>query len=413
MKQPPGDGERQRAGGRGSGFVLGLQCIHCQATFPLEPMHEGCPACATDRFRASLSPTYDYRLLAEHVARQGITSDAGIGVWRYRSLLPTATDGAGEISLGEGHTPLVPVPELAGELGLTRLWVKNEAQNPTASFKDRNAAITVAKALEFGATTIIASTSANHGLAVAAYCARADVDCVILTYPGIPDNVRSLMHACGARVIVTEREARLDRLREAVADNGWYPATNMTRLPTNNAYGHEGYKTISYEMFEQLGGEVPDIVAVPTGFGEGIFGIWKGFRELVELKLANRVPRMLACEPLGGPLTLAVDHGDRHLVDVGPRSTIARGIAVTVNTYMGVVAVTRSNGGVASASDPEIVHAQHDLAACGLLAEPASAVGLAGLRTVARRDRLDGAQTAVVIATSSALKSTPTETAAA
>jgi threonine synthase len=282
--------------------------------------------------------------------------------------------------------------------------VKDESRNPTWSFKDRHAAVTIGKALEFGARTVAASSSGNHGMAVAAYAARARMSCVVFTYPGIPPAVRALIEAYGARLVVTTREGRWTGVRDGVRDQGWYPATTFTEIPTGSTYGHEGYKTIAYELHEQLRGATPDLVAIPTSYGEGLFGVWKGFDELRRLGLITKTPRMLACEPDGGPLALAV--GDsRAIARVAPRPTVARGIGGTVSSYIAVAALAGSGGLVAQATDEEILHAQRDLAREGIMAEPASSAVLAGLRALARRGGLPAGQRVVLINTSSGLKS--------
>ncbi|MBI2762047.1 MAG: pyridoxal-phosphate dependent enzyme [Chloroflexi bacterium] len=385
-------------------FAVGLRCVRCDAAYPLAPMYEGCPACATPEFRSGLTPDYDYAALRAALGDGPLAETGRPGIWRYRRLLPV-TDAAHEVSLGEGGTALVSLPRLAEELGAAGLWVKDESRNPTWSFKDRNAAVSVGKALDFGARTVAASSSGNHGVAVAAYAARAGLGCVVLTYPGIPAGARALIGAFGARLVVTTREGRWTGLREGVAARGWFPVTTFTDIPTNGAYGHEGYKTIAYELVEQLGGAAPDIVVVPTSYGEGLYGVWKGFDELRRLGMIAETPRMLACEPTGGPLAVAFGRGEGGpIARVPERSTVARGIGGTVNSYIAVAALAASDGLVAQATDEEIVCAQRDLAAEGVLAEPASAAALAGLRAIARRGELPPGRRIVLVSTSGGLK---------
>ena len=335
----------------------------------------------------------------------GPLAETGTGIWRYRRLLPVV-EPAHELSLGEGDTALVPAPRLADEFGAAELWVKDESRNPTWSFKDRNAAVVVGKGLDFGAQTVVVSTSGNHGVSVAAYAARAGLRCVALTYPGVSNSARVLMQAYGAELVITTAEGRWAIKREAVRDHGWYPAANFTDIPTNSAYGHEGYKTIAYEVHAQLGGAVPDLVAVPTSYSEGLFGIWKGFEELVRLGRVRSSPRMLACEPHGGPLGTAFERGDgvAAIARVPRRATVARGIGGSVNSYIGIAALSASDGLVAQASDEEIMAAQRDLARQGVFAEPASSTALAGLRAIRRRGELPGGLRIVILSTSSGLK---------
>lgn len=383
-------------------FATALRCVYCDARYPLAPMHEGCPACATDDFRSGLTPDYDYEAVRASLSGGRLDED-GLGIWRYRRLLPV-TDATHETSLGEGGTALVPLPRLAAELGAVALWVKDESRNPTWSFKDRHAAVTISKARDFGAAMIMASSSGNHGTAIAAYAARARLGCVVLSYPGISEAAAALVQAYGAGLAITSREGRWTVIREAVERCGWYPATNFTDIPTNGAYGHEGYKTIAYELHEQLGGETPTHVVVPTAYAEGLFGIWKGFDELVRIGLAESVPRMIACEPAGGPLAVAWEGGDHPIARVSAAPTVARGIGGSVNSYLGIAALRASNGLVAQASDAEILADQEVLARQGIFAEPAGAAGLAGLRSLIARGAIAAGGRIVVIGTSGGLK---------
>lgn len=365
-------------------FVLGLRCVHCGSQFPVAPMHEGCPACATDSFRSGLTPYYDYKAVKAAKSGRGVAAaEPGPGLWAYRHLLPV-TDRAYETSLGEGGSPLVPVRQLSEELGAAAVLIKDESRNPTWSFKDRLAAVAVSKARELGAKTVVAASSGNAGVSLAAYAAAARLPCIVLTYPGIPPAATMLMRCYGAHVAISTKEGRWSVMREGMELLGWYPLTNVTDVPTNSPYGHEGYKTIAYEIFEQMGGSTPDYVVVPTSYSEGLFGIWKGFSELVTLGEAERVPRMLACEPAGGPLLAALE-ASTGVARVPAQSTIARGVGATVNAYAGIHAVRESAGTVSQATDDEIVRAQRDLGAEGLFVEPASALALAGLRHFAER----------------------------
>lgn len=384
-------------------YAVGLRCVHCEARYPLAPMFEGCPACTGDGFASGLTPAYDDVGLRSSIGTGAIAED-GPGIWRYRRMLPVV-DPDHELSLGEGGTPLVAVPRLADELGAAQLWIKDETRNPTWSFKDRHAAVTISKALDFGAETVVVSTSGNHGAAIAAYAARAGLRCVAFTYPGIPAGARVLMQAFGAELIVTTPEGRWALMREAVHEHGWYPAANFTDPPTNGPYGHEGYKTIAYELVDQLGGRPPDLVAMPSGYSEGLFGVWKGFDDLARLGQTEPVPHLLACEPsAAGPLSLAHAGGHGYIARVSPMPTLARGIGVVANSYIGIAALRASEGFAVVASEEAIMDAHRDLAAEGFFAEPASATALAGLRVAAGRGQVPAGLRIVLVLTSSGLK---------
>lgn len=382
--------------------AIGLRCVSCNARYPIEPMHEGCPACATDDFRSGLTPEYDFAAVRAALGA-GALAEPGEGIWRFRRLLPVA-DRANEISLGEGNTALVPMTGLAHDVGVAGVWVKDESRNPTWSFKDRHASVTISMAVELGADVIMASSSGNHGAAVAAYAARAGRRAIVLSYAGLSEAASTVIQAYGATLAITTRDGRWAVIREGIERFGWYPATNFTSIPTNSPFGHEGYKAIAFELHEQLGGRVPDYVFVPTAYAEGLFGIWKGFDELLRLGLAARVPRMVACEPEGGPLAEAMSDPARSIAHVEARPTVARGIGGSVNSFLGVAALRSSNGLAVEASDDEILDAQGDLARLGIFAEPAAAASLAGLRNLSASGELEPGASVVLISTSSGMK---------
>ncbi|NUR24484.1 MAG: pyridoxal-phosphate dependent enzyme [Catenulispora sp.] len=344
---------------------------------------------------------YDYERLTADLGDAPLAEN-GEGLWRYRRLLPVQQSSA-EISLGEGGTPLVAVPDLADELGAEEVWIKDESRNPTWTFKDRNAAVTISKAVEFGARTVVVSTSGNHGVATAAYAVRAGLECIVLSYPGLPESQRSLIRAFGAHLVITDPDKRWQLMAEGIREHGWYPASNYTGIPTNGAYGHEGYKTIAYEITDALG-TPPDLVCVPTSYGEGLFGIWKGFDELTRLGRTDRGPRMVAAEPAGGPLAIAAGTPTTPIVKVPRTPTVARGIGGSVNSYISIAALTASDGLVAQPNDAQIMDAQRRLSAAGFFVEPASAAGLAGLRILAAKRQLPQNSRIVVVNTSSGLK---------
>lgn len=380
--------------------ITSLRCIHCDAEFPVSRMDTGCPRCSSPGFAAGLTPHYDYDRIRT-VLCDGSLAAAGGGIWRYRALLPARREH--EVSLGEGRTPLIELPRVAAALDAEQVWVKDESRNPTWTFKDRNAAVTVSMARQFGAETVVVSTSGNHGASVAAYAARAGMCCVVLTYPGISPTTRALIESFGAQLVITEPSDRWKAMERGIREEGWYPGSNFTAIPTNTAYGHEGYKTIAYEIVEALGA-VPDVVSVPNAYGEGLFGIWKGFDELELLGRTSARPRMLAVEPVGGPLAMAMRMPRGRIATVPRTPTIARGIGGATNSYASVAALERSRGTVVQSGDDEILAAQRCLYSEGVAVEPASAAALAGLRRLHREGQLAPGQRIVVINTSSGLK---------
>ncbi|MCC2278021.1 pyridoxal-phosphate dependent enzyme [Streptomyces sp. ET3-23] len=353
--------------------------------YPLwPPLTSGCPKSSTDEVAYPVEVDYAY----EHVPADlfdGRPPRTGLDRWAPL-LPPLAAPG-----LGEGGTPLVEL-----EPGV---FVKDESRNPTWSHKDRLNRCTVSAAVACGAPGVVVASSGNHGASAAAFAARAGLRCVVLTSTGLPQAMDAFLRAYGALVLPVPTEARWPLTRRIAEHFGLQPVSNVTRTHTGHAFGPEGYKTIAYEIHTELG--APAAVFVPTGYGELLFGIGKGFAELHRLGVTDRVPRLFACEPAaGGPLAAALRRGlpTAH-VDVG--ATDAYGIGCSVNGYRGVLAVRNSGGRAVLLTDAQLHAAQTELAHAGLWAELSAAAGLAGLRACAD-EVFDGP--VVCVSTSSGFK---------
>ncbi|MFC7590459.1 pyridoxal-phosphate dependent enzyme [Nonomuraea antimicrobica] len=279
------------------------------------------------------------------------------------------------------------------------MHIKDESRNPTWSHKDRLNRVAVSAAVACGAPGVVVASSGNHGASAAAYAARAGLPAIVLTSAASPPAAQAFVRAYGAKVVSVPVEARWPLLREVVERLGYHPVSNQTVTHTGHPFGAEGYKTIAYELFLQLG-EVPAAVFTPTGYAELLYGVWKGFTELRLLGLTEKAPRMFSCETAaGGPHAKALAAGvPATVVDLGP--TDAYGLAGSAGGYRGVVAVRDSGGEAMLLTDEEMRRAQHDLARQGLWQELSGAAGLAGYRRL-RRD-FDGP--VVCVATSSGFK---------
>lgn len=361
--------------------------------YPLwPPLTTGCPKTSTDEVAYPVEVEYDYERVSASIFDAStfnaarFNAPAGGGLDRWAPLMPPLL-AAG---LGEGGTPLV---ELGGGV-----FVKDESRNPTWSHKDRLNRCTVSAAVGIGAEGIVVASSGNHGASAAAYAARAGLSCVVLLSEDAPPAVASFVRAYGAAVLPVSTDARWPLLRQLVDRLGYHPVSNLTVTHTGHAFGPEGYKSVAYEIFADVG--LPAAVFVPTGYGELLFGIWKGFDELRMLGVSTGVPRLFSCEPAaGGPLASAMA---RHLpaarVAVSP--TAAYAIDCSVSGYRGVLALTRSSGAALALTDAELAAAQRELASIGLWYELSSAAGLAGYRQLGTE--FDGP--VVCIATSSGFK---------
>ncbi|MEU4092580.1 pyridoxal-phosphate dependent enzyme [Streptomyces sp. NPDC026673] len=352
--------------------------------YPLwPPLTEGCPRTSTDTVSYPVEVDYAYARTPAGL----FDSARGAGLDHWAPLLPPlAAPG-----LGEGRTPLV-------DLGRGVL-VKDESRNPTWSHKDRLNRCAVSAALATGAPGVVVASSGNHGASAAAYAARAGLRCVVLTSPQAPPAVLSFLHAYGAVVLPVPVEARWPLVRRISEEYGLHPVSNSTLTHTGHPFGAEGYKTVAYEIFGDVG--VPAAVFVPTGYGELLFGIGKGFAELRRLGLAPGVPRLFSCEPAaGGPLAAAI-RGGRPAASVPVGATDAYSIACSVGSYRAVRAIRDSDGEALLVTDAELAAARAELARAGLWTELSSAAGLAGLRQYGAA-RFDGP--VVCVSTSSGFK---------
>lgn len=386
-----------------TGAVLrGLECLRCRALFDDPRLFTGCPRCRERGFPVNLTVKLDLSPLS------GLTREsfpvAPRTLWRYQRLLPVAPKHP--VSLGEGGTPLIHLERLGRRLGFSRLYAKDESQNPTWSYKDRLCAVAVTHAVESGAQVVTVASSGNHGAATAAYAARAGLPCVIFTLDSAPDTMKILMQAYGAAVVACPTpESRWRLMRQGIERLGWYPTGGYVMPPIgSNPYGVEGYKTLAYEVAEALGWIAPDLIVVPSAYSDGLFGIWKGMTELKALGLVEGLPRMVAAEPFG-PLANALRKGLESPEPVEGATSVAFSIATRYGTYQGLTALRDSAGVAVQVSDATILEAQRVLAREeGIFVEPASAAALSASIQLRMEGAIEPDQTVVVVLTSGGLK---------
>lgn len=362
--------------------------------YPLFPvLAEGCPATRSAAAQYPLEVEYDATALAS-LAGKAANPPADLADLLRPPILPG-------LSLGEGATPLVPVPKLAAWARVDDLRVKDETRNPTWSHKDRLNLVTVSAAAASGAAGIVVASSGNHGTSAAAYAARAGLACIAFVPPEISSAFLGMLRAYGACIVSVPTALRWPLMRLVVERLGYHPVSNLTPFHTGHPFGPEGYKPIAYELVEALG-RAPAAVFAPTGYGELLFGLHKGFSELRALGIAV-APPLYAVEPAAlGPLAAAVRDGvPMRTVPGAP--TQARSIGSLVSGYRGVLALQGSGGVAVPCDDAEIAEAQSVARTEGLHLEFSSAAGLAGVRRKAREGHcFDGP--IIAIATSTGLK---------
>lgn len=379
-----------------------LVCQSCGAEHPPEGYPTGCPDCRSTGEYGRLEVTYDPSSIPDDALPDPTGPTDAVGsMWRYRDLLPLLAESP--VTLEEGGTPLVPADSLSPSGDVTVL-LKNETVNPTWSYKDRLNSLLLSNAAALGESRIAVSSTGNHGASSAAYASRAGMDATIVLLPTETEvPLRAQIRAYGAHVVVTEYEKR-DALLSALVDSGWYPTVNVTEEYVGLPYSYEAYKTIAFELVDQLGG-VPDAVIAPIGAGDGLYGIWKGFRELRELDVIDEGPRMVGVQPAERPSVVEALEADSETVE-----SVAGPMPITTSTSGGsagphALRAIRESAGLAVAIDrPSVETAVAETARAGILVEPSSALAPAAVGPALDEGVLDPGGTVVCMATGAGVK---------
>jgi threonine synthase len=352
--------------------------------------------------RSALEVVYEDPIIGNSFKDAGYGNKHG-NVWAYTQLLPLESVENIQ-SLGEGGTPLLRLELPSDHFDLPFVFVKNEGVNPTCSYKDRANTVTVSVARELGFKKVVASSTGNHGCSLAAYAASADLECIILCHEEASQTVMNIMQFFGAQMVVGgPRTAFLSTL---VHENDWFPAATIVPFSdVCSPYGVEGFKTIAYEIFEQLGNVIPDAVFVPVGSGDGLYGIWKGFRELKEKGLTRNLPRMYGCQEAGcAPLVRSFREGRKDVITVSDMGSIALSIREPTSSSLALRAVYESGGAAIDCSPSEIEEIWRYLGMEGLFVETASAVPLACALKLTQIGHLESIQNPVCVLTGAGIK---------
>jgi threonine synthase len=331
-------------------------------------------------------------------------TDRPLGVWRYGELLPIETD-ANIISLGEGGTGLHECRHLADILGLKRLYVKNEGENPTGSFKDRGMTVGVTKALQLKTGSVMCASTGNTSASLAAYSARAGLRCYVMIPAGkisAGKLAQAVVH--GAQII--EVDGNFDDAMRLVVDVARRDGSPYL-LNSVNPFRVEGQKTVVFEMSDQLH-RLPEVIVLPVGNAGNITAVWKGLLEVRTLGLAHKLPRLIGIQAEGAsPIADAFKLGLDHIEPAAKPETIATAIRIgsPVNWKRALAAAKDSGGLIETVADREILEAQKMLASKeGIFVEPASASTIAGVGKLLNGGLIDPDEETVCITTGNGLK---------
>jgi threonine synthase len=379
--------------------VTHLECSACGANHAAGQLHNLCTVCGKP-----LLVRYDLSRASRSLTRDSLSSRRA-DMWRYREVMPVEND-ANIVSLGEGWTPLLHARRLGDALGMNRLYIKDESLNPTQSFKARGMSAAVSMALELGARKLAAPSAGNAAGALAAYAANAGLE----AYLFMPrDTPRANIVECqqtGAHVtlidgLITDCGAELARRKDA---EGWFDVSTL-----KEPYRVEGKKTLGYELAEQFGWDLPDVVVYPTGGGTGLVGMWKAFDEMESMGwIGSGRPRMVSVQAEGcAPIVRAFEAGASHAEEFANAATVASGLRVpkAIGDFLILDALRASGGTAVAVTDNDLLAAVREIGSMeGLFVAPEGAACVPALRKLVQRGDVERDERIVFFNTGAGIK---------
>jgi len=355
--------------------VTHLECANCGLEHEARRLLNLCSKCSKP-----LLVRYDLRQAAQTLTKESLVTRRA-DLWRYREVLPVEND-ENIVSLGEGWTPLLHAERMGAQLGLTELYIKDESQNPTQSFKARGMAAAVSMAKELGAQKLAVPSAGNAAGALAAYAARAGLEAFIFMPKDTPRANVVECEQTGAHVIlmdglITDCGAEIARRKDA---EGWFDVSTL-----KEPYRVEGKKTLGYELAEQLKWELPDVIIYPTGGGTGLIGMWKAFDEMEQMGwIGSKRPRMVTVQASGcAPIVRAFESGQRFADEFPNAATAASGLRVpkAIGDFLILDAIRASGGTALAVTDEELIAATREVGAAeGIFCAPEGAACLPALK---------------------------------
>jgi threonine synthase len=379
-------------------YLTYLECARCGKRYAAGQIYNLCECGST------LLVRYDLKRAAETLEPQNLHGRSP-DLWRYREVLPVSRDKS-IVCLGEGFTPLLHACHLGDKLGLANLYLKDESQNPTGSFKARGMAVAVSMARELGIRRMAVPSAGNAGGALAAYAAKAGMEAAIFMPEGTPlaNRLECVLHGAKVTLVSGSIKDCGRAMREQLKGQDWFDVSTL-REP----YRVEGKKTMAYEVFEQLGGRLPDAMLYPTGGGTGLIGMWKAFDEMQELGwIGERRPHMFAIQAQGcAPIVRAFAAETERAEEWLNPQTLASGLRVpgAIGDFLILRALRESRGAAVAVSDGDMLACVRELAETeGLITSPEGGATLAGLKKLLADGFLAGHETIVLFLTATGYK---------
>ena len=379
-------------------FVAYLECWQCHAHFPSATVQNLC-FCG-----GPLAVRYDLEALRKSWSRNQVEQGPK-SMWRYSPALPV-TKPESVITLGEGFTPLLPTRRIGGVIGANDLWVKDDGVNPTGSFKARGMACAISMAVELGINKVALPSAGNAASAAAAYAARAGIEANIFMPKDVPKSNYVECVAAGAKVTLVD--GLINDCGKIVTSRkdaeGWFEISTQ-----KEPYRVEGKKTMGYELAEQFGWTLPDVILYPTGGGVGLIGMWKAFDELEALGwIGSKRPKMIAVQAAGcQPVVRAYEAGEKRSQLWEGAETVASGLRVPkpLGDFLILDAVRQSKGTAIAVSDDELLNAGLRLATEeGIFAAPEGAACIIAVQKLISSGFLSGSEKIVIYNTGAGVK---------
>jgi threonine synthase len=383
-------------------MIVELQCAVCGRTYTPDSVQYFCPVCGQV---GTLDVWYDYETLKRELDRDALSASHESSMWRYKALMPIEAESAVP-PLQVGWTPLYDSARLAADLGLRRVWAKDDGKNPTGSLKDRASAMIVARAMERGIRVVSTASTGNAAAALAGVGASVGMETIIFVPAAAPEAKIAQLLVYGATVLLVEDtyDVAFDLCFQMCEEQGWY-----CRNTGINPFTIEGKKTVAFEIAEQMGWRVPDVVLVSVGDGNIISGVHKGFVDLHKLGWIERIPRLIGVQAEGSsPLVRAWEAGlDARDMQPVETDTIADSIAAGLprDRAKALRAVRETGGTFIAVDDDSILASIPRLARLtGVFAEPSSAAVYAGARRAVELGMIHADETAALLLTGTGLK---------
>ena len=378
-------------------FETAVECSKCGELFDFNKPLTVCARCG-----GALLVRYDLAKVALNVSRRALGQRED-SFWKFIEILPLASRKS-IVTLGEPYTPLLPISKRYATR-FKNVCVKDDGRLPTGTFKARGMAVLVSKLKELGIRCVALPSAGNAAGAIAAYAAKARMNLYAFMPKDVPESNLKESVLMGAKVylvdgLINDAAAIVKKFQEKYR---WFDAST-----NKQPYRFEGYKAAAFEIAEQFNWDLPDSIFFPTGGGEGIIGLWKGFKELIELGWTDKIPRLIVVQSSGcAPLVKAYDRKESEVKEawINP-VTIAAGLRVPhpYASYLILQAIRETKGTAIAVNDKEIISSMKTFFKMGIYACPEAASTLAALNKLGKEDALDFDEKTLLYLTGTAMK---------